>query len=61
MLLLSLLIATHVPTDMYLSCEDYDWLAQGLMESKLFTPSQTVEILQRWITHTDPHCFSIEA
>jgi len=47
----------HVPQDMYLRCEDYEWLKEGIQSSTLFTPAQKAEIILKWIEHTDPHCF----
>jgi hypothetical protein len=47
----------HVPQDMYLRCEDYEWLKEGIETTTLFTPAQKTEIILKWIEHTDPHCF----
>ena len=58
MLILSLILATHVPQEHYLSCDDYHWLRQELVESKLFTPTERFRIIEKWINHTDPKCFT---
>jgi hypothetical protein len=42
---------------MYLRCEDYEWLKEGIETTTLFTPAQKTEIILKWIEHTDPHCF----
>jgi hypothetical protein len=47
----------HVPPADYLTCEDYDWLKKGVMETELFTPGQKFDLILRWMEHTDPHCF----
>ena len=61
MLSLLTIFALHVPTTSYLKCEDFDWLANGLAKTELFTPSQKLEIISNWMDHTDPHCFLPEA
>ena len=57
MLLLSLLLATHVPQEQYLRCDDYEWLKEGIQSSTLFTPVEKFSIITKWIHHTDPKCF----
>ena len=57
MLSLLSVLFMHVPQDMYLRCEDYEWLKEGLESSTLFTPAEKSEIILKWIEHTDPHCF----
>ena len=57
MLLLSLLLATHVPQEQYLNCDDYKWLKEGIQSSTLFTPTEKFSIITKWIHHTDPKCF----
>ena len=57
MLSLMTVLAMHVPTSDYLSCENFDWLANGLARSELFTPAEKFDILTRWMKHTDPSCF----
>ena len=47
----------HVPAEMYLKCEDYHWLKQGIEETTLFTPFEKSDLLIHWMNHTDPHCF----
>ena len=47
----------HVPSDMYLKCEDYKWLKEGMEDTTLFTPSEKFEIITKWIEHTEPSCF----
>jgi len=59
MLLLSLLLATHVPSSDYLKCEDFEWLSKGLLESTVFSPSEKVTLIFRWMDHTDPVCFGL--
>ena len=61
MLLLSLLLATHVPSSDYLKCQDFEWLSKQLLTSDLFSPSEKVELIFKWMDHTDPVCFSLEA
>ena len=61
MLSLLTIFALHVPTSNYLKCEDFDWLANGLSQTELFSPSEKLEILSNWMDHTDPHCFLPEA
>ena len=58
MFLLALLISHHVPVEQYLKCDDYLWLKEGLEEVDFFTPAEKSEILIKWITHTDPKCFT---
>ena len=50
----------HVPKDMYLKCEDYHWLKQGIQETTLFTPTEKFQIITKWIEHTEPSCFDNE-
>ena len=50
-------LAMHIPKDMYLNCEDYQWLKEGIQSSTLFTPMQKTDIILKWMEHTDPHCF----
>ena len=57
MLSLFTVLFMHVPQDMYLQCEDYKWLKEGIETSTLFTPMQKTEIILKWMEHTDPHCF----
>jgi len=57
MLSLLSVLFMHVPQDMYLRCEDYEWLKEGMESSTLFTPAEKYEIILKWIEHTDPHCF----
>lgn len=47
----------HVPPADYLTCEDYDWLKKGVMETEFFTPGQKFAIILKWMEHTNPHCF----
>jgi hypothetical protein len=61
MLLLSLLLATHIPQEDYLRCQDYEWLKQGMEETTLFTPAEKFDIILHWMEHTDPKCFLPEA
>ena len=58
MLLLSLLLATHIPQEDYLRCQDYEWLRNGVNESDLFSPSEKSDMILHWIEHTDPQCFT---
>jgi len=60
MILLSLLLATHVPQSNYLRCEDFEFLSQGLLESELFSVSEKVSLVFKWMDHTDPVCFQLE-
>ena len=57
MLSLALIFFSHVPSEDYLRCEDFDWLANGLARVEVFTPSEKLDILTNWMDHTDPHCF----
>jgi len=57
MLLFSLIFAANVNSTQLLRCEDFDWLANRLGRSELFTPSEKIQILTRWINYTDPKCF----
>lgn len=57
MLSLLTVLAMHIPKDMYLNCEDYQWLKEGVQSSTLFTPAEKTNLILRWIDHTDPHCF----
>jgi len=50
-------LAMHIPKDMYLRCEDFDWLANSLAKVESFTPGEKISILTNWMKHTDPHCF----
>jgi hypothetical protein len=50
-------LAMHVPTSEYLRCKDFDWLANRLARSELFTPAEKFDLLVHWMNHTDPHCF----
>jgi len=47
----------HVPPEMYLRCEDFDWLANRLARTEVFTVSEKFDLLTNWMNHTDPHCF----
>jgi len=57
MLSLALIFASHVSPDLFLRCEDYQWLKQGLEESSLFTPMEKLDITLHWMEHTSPSCF----
>jgi hypothetical protein len=57
MLSLALIFFSHVPPEMYLRCEDFDWLANRLARTEVFTVSEKLDILTNWMKHTDPHCF----
>ena len=57
MLSLLTVFALHVPPEMYLRCEDLEWLRQGLEETEVFTPFEKSDILINWMNHTDPKCF----
>ena len=50
-------LVMHVPSDMYLKCEDYHWLKEGIESSTLFTPVEKFQIITRWIEHTEASCF----
>ena len=60
MLSLLTVLALHIPPEMYLRCEDFDWLANGLAKVDFFTPSEKLDILTNWMDHTDPTCFDNE-
>jgi len=60
MLSLALIFFSHVPVENYLRCEDYEWLRQGLEETKLFTRAEKFDLLVHWMNHTDPHCFKAQ-
>ena len=57
MLSLLSVLFMHVPPEMLLRCEDYEWLKEGIQSSTPFTPMQKTEIILKWMEHTDPHCF----
>ena len=57
MLSLALIFFSHVPPEMYLRCEDFDWLANRLARTEVFTVSEKLDLLTNWMNHTDPHCF----
>lgn len=57
MLSLLTIFALHVPPENLLRCEDYEWLKQGMQQSKLFTPAEKFDLILHWMEHTDPHCF----
>ena len=57
MLSLALIFASHVSPELFLRCEDYLWLKQGLEESSLFTPAEKLDITLHWMEHTSPACF----
>ena len=57
MLSLLTVFAMHVPQDMYLKCEDYHWLKEGIETTTLFSPAEKFNIITRWIEHTESSCF----
>ena len=57
MLSLLAVFALHIPPEMYLGCEDFDWLANNLATVESFTTSEKFNILTHWVEHTDPACF----
>ena len=57
MLLLSLLLATHVPEEQYLRCKDYDWLKERAVSSELLSVTQKMDLITHWMNQTDPKCF----
>jgi hypothetical protein len=56
-MLLTFLLASAQPDPMLLNCKDYDWLARGVYESELLTPSEKLEFISVFIRGTDPTCF----
>ena len=57
MLSLALIFFSHVPPEMHLNCDDFNWLREGLGETTAFTPFEKADILIHWMEHTDPKCF----
>jgi len=58
MLLFSLILATAQPdTRMLLSCDDFSWLMQGVVEAKTLSPGEKIEFIARFMQGTDPKCF----
>ena len=57
MFLLSFILATHVPQELYLKCDDYQWLKTRTLETNALTPRQKFNMIVRWATHTDSKCF----
>ena len=57
MLSILTIFAMHIPMDMYLKCEDYEFLKEGVLETELFTPGEKFDLILNWMEHTDPHCF----
>lgn len=55
---LMLALAQPVPEKLLLSCDDFDWLVEGVMSSELLTPYQKVEFISRFAHGTDPSCFN---
>lgn len=58
MILLSLLLST-IPVDSQylLTCEQYDWLKDGVFQSTILSPSEKLEFIFRFADGTDPKCF----
>ena len=44
---------------MMLTCEQFDWLRQGVFESTLLTPSEKLDFVFRFADGTDPECFNV--
>ena len=57
MLSLALILASHIPSEHFLRCDDFEWLKEGVEESELFTPRERSDMILHWINHTDPKCF----
>ena len=58
MILLSLLLSTIPVESRYLlTCEQYDWLKDGVFRSTILSPSEKVEFIFHFANSTDPKCF----
>ena len=57
MFFLPILLASHIPQDLYLRCEDYEWLKERALSSELLTVSEKINFITHWMNHTDPKCF----
>ena len=55
-MLLSLMLFAAQPQ---LSCQDYDWLAEGIYKSELLSSSEKLEFISLFIKGTDPVCFRV--
>jgi len=58
MFLLSLFLTASQPDPkLLMSCDDFSWLLQGVVESELLSPGQKIEFIGRFMQATDPACF----
>jgi len=48
-----------VLASMMLTCEQFDWLKEGVFRSTLLTPSEKLEFIFRFADGTDPECFNV--
>ena len=57
MFFLPILLASHIPQDLYFRCEDYEWLKERALSSEVLTISEKINFITHWMHHTDPKCF----
>jgi len=48
-----------VLASMMLTCEQFDWLREGVFRSELLTTSEKLDFIFRFADGTDPECFNI--
>ena len=57
MFFLPILLASHVPQDLYLRCGDYEWLKERALSSEILSVSDKINFITHWMNHTNPECF----
>jgi len=45
---------------MLMTCEQYDWLKEGVFKSEILSPSEKLDFIFTFADGTDPKCFDLE-
>jgi hypothetical protein len=57
---LPLLLAIAQPEPSLMTCDQFDWLVEGTLETKSLSPSEKIYFVQSYARWTDPSCFGEE-
>lgn len=60
-MILPLLLALSQPDPrLLLTCEQFEWLVEGTLETKSLSPWKKIEFVQSYAKWTDPACFEVK-
>jgi len=59
-MILPLLLALSVPEPSLMTCDQFEWLVEGTLETKSLSISEKIYFIQSYARWTDPSCFEEE-